>query len=328
MTQSEETPAEPIPAQPVQPTEATEVIQTSEATEVIQTAAATEVIQTAAATEVIQTAETVQTTQPTPVLDSAAVPAVPVVPAPGPEQFAAPPLIPGQPVVPVPSPEELAAAAAKKAKRRTIFAKSAVLALPAIALVALLVGAGTEASSLSTKNTAASTAAKAANATSGLAAQLHAAQSAADASILVDPGCEAAESKTTLTVMNKFYTDSNTLDKAEAGTDYNAVLSAANTWINDMQTLSTDLQGDAALSSRTSVKSAIGAITGDLGVVISSMQSAISGNFTTSTNNSFIAAANRIDAETTAADTLCGGTTLSSGSTSSSSGSGSGTTSA
>jgi hypothetical protein len=325
MTQSEETPAEPIPAQPVQPTEATEVIQTSEATEVIQTAAATEVIQTAAATEVIQTAETVQTTQPTSVLDSAAVP---VVPAPGPEQFAAPPLIPGQPVVPVPSPEELAAAAAKKAKRRTIFAKSAVLALPAIALVALLVGAGTEASSLSTKNTAASTAAKAANATSGLAAQLHAAQSAADASILVDPGCEAAESKTTLTVMNKFYTDSNTLDKAEAGTDYNAVLSAANTWINDMQTLSTDLQGDAALSSRTSVKSAIGAITGDLGVVISSMQSAISGNFTTSTNNSFIAAANRIDAETTAADTLCGGTTLSSGSTSSSSGSGSGTTSA
>jgi hypothetical protein len=138
----------------------------------------------------------------------------------------------------------------------------------------------------------------------------------------------ATESKSTLTVMTKFYTDSTTLIKAEAGTDYNAFFTAANTWINDMQTLSTNLQQDAALSSRASVKSAVGAITSDLGVVISGMQSAISGNLTTSTNNSFVAASNRIDAESTAVDTLCGGTTLSTGSTGSSSSGGSGTTSA
>ncbi|HET9169502.1 MAG TPA: hypothetical protein VFN97_08695 [Actinospica sp.] len=251
-----------------------------------------------------------------------AAPAAPLQPAgPEPVQFAAP--------VPEPSAEELAAAAEKKAKRRRVFAKSAALAVPALALVGLLIGTGIEANAFTTKDNAASTAAKAANVADGLVGQLRAAQSAADASILVDPGCVAAESKTTASLEDKFLTDSDRLLNAEKGTSYSAFMVAANAYVNDLQSLSTNLQQDAALSKRQVFKSAMGTVTGDLGVVISAMQTILAGNVASSTLDSLDAAANRMDGDSTAVDTLCGGDTLTGGSGSSSSGgSGSGTTSA
>jgi hypothetical protein len=234
----------------------------------------------------------------------------------------------GAPGFPLPGPDEQAAEAkaAKKAKRRTVFAKSAVLAVPALALVALLVGTGLESSSLSNKYSAASTAAKAANVAGGLAAQLHAAQSAADASILVDPGCEAVESKATANELDKFYADTTKLLDAENGNSASAFFSAINKYIDDMQSLSTSLQQDAALSSRPSVKAAVSAVTSDLGVVIAFMQDALAGNYSTSKQDHADAATNRMDADGTALDTVCGGSTL--GDTAGSSSGGTGTTSA
>jgi hypothetical protein len=229
-----------------------------------------------------------------------------------------------------PSPEELAAVAAKKAKRRRVFAKTLVLAVPAVALVSLLVVSSTEAGNLSTKTMAASDAAKAANVADGLVAQLRAAQSAADASILVDPGCVAVESKATASLEDKFLSDLDALINAEKGNSYSAFTTAANSYINDLQSLTTTLQQDAALSKRSSFKSAISTLTGDFGVVISAMQSALTGDLTTSAFNSLEAAGNRVEGDSTTIDTLCGGDTLNGGSSGSSGsgGSGSGTTSA
>lgn len=238
------------------------------------------------------------------------------------------------PGFPVPNPEEQALAAATEAKaarkavRRMLFAKSAALAVPALALVGLMVGTGLEASGLSNKYSAASTAAETANVAGGLAAQLHAAQSAADASILVDPGCVAVESTATANELNKFYGDINTLLDAEKGNSVTAFLSAINKYIDDMQALSTSMQQDAALSSRSAVKSAVGAVTGDLGAVIHFMQDALAGNYSTSSQDGADAATNRIEADGTALDAVCGGSTLGDTAGSSSAGNGSGTTSA
>jgi hypothetical protein len=161
----------------------------------------------------------------------------------------------------------------------------------------------------------------------GLVAQLRAAQSAADASILVDPGCTAIESKTTEKLESKLLTDDTNLANAEKGTDYSAFVSALNNYINDIQTISTDMQQDAALSSRSNLKSAVSTFTGDLNVVISAMQSLLAGNYSTTLDNNVNAALNRMDGDGTAVDTICGSTALS-GTGSSSSSSGSGTTSA
>jgi hypothetical protein len=217
------------------------------------------------------------------------------------------------PVVPALSPEEQAAAAAKKAKRRMLFAKSTALAVPAVVLVALLVGTSIEAGALSTKITAASTAAKSATAAGGLVAPLHAAQAAAEASILVDAGCLATESQATASLETKLTTDANNLGTAEQGTSLSAFTAASNKYINDLQTFSTDLQQDAALTSRASLKTAIGALTSDFSVAISAMQDALSGNFSTKTENSLDAAATRMDGDATAVDTMCGGDTLNGG---------------
>jgi hypothetical protein len=218
----------------------------------------------------------------------------------------------------VPSLEELAFAGTVKAKRGPLVAKSATLALSAVALVGLLVVTGTQVSDLSTKTSAASTAAKAATSAGGLAAQLRTAQSAAEASILVDTGCVATESSATTAAMTKLVAESNALISAEQGNSVSTFISATDKYINGLQALQTDLQQDAALSHRTSVKTAVAAFTGDLGVVISAMQGALAGNFSTSVQNSVEAAATRLDGDATAVDTLCGGNTLSAGSTSSS----------
>jgi hypothetical protein len=237
---------------------------------------------------------------------------------------------PGPEAEPEPDPysEELAAAAAaKKARRRGIFAKSAVLAVPALVLVALLVATGLQASDLSNKTAAASTAAEAATAADALAGQLHAAESAAEASILVDAGCVAVESEPMQQVENKLVADGNSLDKASAGTSFSAFATAANHYINDLQTFSTDLQQDAALSKRASVTTAVGSVTSDLKVVISTMQDLLGGEFSDSVMSKFNAAANRMDGDATAVDAMCGGSTLN-GSSGSSVGSGSGNVSA
>ena len=299
MTQSEETPAQ----NPAEPTPAEVPAPAAPAEPVPAAAAPVEPAQAVAPAETVQVA--------------ALVP-----PAADPTQAAVPAF------APVLTPEELAAAAAKKAKRRTVFAKTAALALPAIALVALLAGTGIEANGLTSKTDSASTAAKAANVADGMVAQLRAAQAAADASILVDPGCIAVESKATATFEDKFFNDNTALINAEKGTSYPAFVAAANDYVNDLQRLTTTLQQDAALSKRQVFKSAIGTVTSDLGVVISSMQSTLAGNFSDSTLNSLSAAASRMDGDSTAVDTLCGGTTLTSGSNSSAGSTGTGTTSA
>lgn len=279
MTQSEEIPAEPIPAQPAPPA------------------------QPAQPSEFPQ-----QSGAPAP------MPTEPVYAAPAQAEY---PLAAAE--IPPLSPEEQAAAAAKKAKRRMLFAKSAVLAVPAVALVSLLVVSSLEASALSTKTTAASTAAKAATAAGGLVPDLHAAQSAAEASILVDAGCVAAESLATGHLETKLLADGKNLDTASNGTSFSAFTIAVNDYVNDLQALSTDLQQDAALSSRASVKTAINTVNSDLRVVISTMQDALAGNFSVSAENKFNAAANRMDGDGTAVDTLCGGSTLEEGGSDSSS---------
>lgn len=212
---------------------------------------------------------------------------------------------------------EQAPAEAGTSNRRTLLAKSAALAVPAIALVGLLVVTGLQVSSLSAKTSAASTAAKAATSAGPLADQLRAAQSAAQASILVDAGCVATESDATATAITNLSTATNALLTAEKGDNLGAFLSAAEKYINSLQTFSTDLQQDAALSHRTSVTSAITAVVNDLHVVISAMQGALAGDFSTSTQHSLDAAATRVDGDTTAVDTLCGGHTLSASSSSS-----------
>jgi hypothetical protein len=265
----------------------------------------------------VEPTEPIQPTEPTPV--QAAYPA----PAP---MAAAPVPLPAA-VLP-PSPEELAAAAAKKAKRRMVFAKSAVLALPAVALVGLLVVTSIEASDLSNKTLAASTAAKSATVASGLDVDLHAAQSAAQSSILVDAGCLAAESSTTAQLGNKLFADDKALADASNGTSVTAFMTAATNYLRDVQALSTNLQQDAALSNRSSVKTAIGAFTGDMSHVITDMQDALAGNFGTSVANDFNSVANRLITDGSAVDTLCGGTTLEDGSGSSSTGNSNGSTNA
>ena len=297
MTQPEETPAEPIPAQPVQPAQP------------------------------FQAPQPTQPFQP-PQPSGEPAPAWTQQAAADPNQQPQYAAVPAPAYIPVPSPEERAAAAAKKAKRRGLFAKSAILAVPAIALVSLLVVTSIQANALSTKTTAASTAAKTATAAGGLVAQLHSAQSAAEASILVDAGCVAAESKTTGDLETKLDTDIDTLSTAENGTSYSAFTTAANNYINDLQAISTDLQQDAALTSRASLKSAIGALTADLGVVIAAMQEAMSGSLSTSAENNLDTVSNRMDGDATAVDTMCGGTTLGDTGSGSSSTSGNGTTSA
>ena len=307
MTQSEEFPAEPIPAQPTEPVEPTESVQASEPAQSVPP------VQPSGPAQSVPPAQ--PSGEPAPMWGQPADPAA----AQAGYVLAATAAVTAGPVL---SPEEQAAAAAKKAKRRTLFAKSAILAVPAVALVSLLVVTGIQASSLSTKTTAASTAAKSANAASGLVAQLHAAESAGEASILVDAGCVAAESQATANLENKVEATSNALGTAENGTSLTAFVTAVNNYINSLQAMSTNLQQDAALSSRASVKTALGAVTGDLGVAISAMQSVLAGSLTTSAQNNLNTVLNRMDGDATAVDTMCGGDTLN-GSSNSTSGSGS-----
>jgi hypothetical protein len=286
MTQPDETFGQPVPAQPTEPVQPTQPTESAQPTEPVQPA---------------QAAEPVQPTEPAPF---------------GSEPPAAPTAEAGYAFAPaggfpVADPaEQAAAAAAKKARRRGIFVKSAVLTVPALVLVALLAATGVEANHLTTKTTAASTAAKAANVADALAGQLQAVQSAAEASILVDAGCVAVESQATDKLENKLLTDGSALDKAAGGNSLSAYAAAVNHYTNDLQTLSTDLQQDAALSKRSSVTSAVGALTGDLKVVISSMQDMLGGDFSNSLMSNFESAANRMEGDATAVDTLCGGSTL------------------
>jgi len=214
---------------------------------------------------------------------------------------------------PMPSPEELAAAAAKKAKRRAVFAKSAIIAVPAIVLVALLAGTSIEAGAYTSKSNAAATAAKAATAASGLSDPLTEANAAAQGSILVDGGCVAVESQATTNFETKLYKDSDNLDKTVNGSSLTAYIKAVDTYIHDLQAFSTGLQQDAALSKRDTVKTAVGLVSKDIGVIISAMQAAESGDFSNSVFNRLDATANRIDGDSTAVDTMCGGTILDGG---------------
>lgn len=349
MTQSDEVPGQPVPAQPTEPAQAAESVQATEA------AQATELIQVAEQAQATEPAQAVQPTGPAQAAApaqfaapaQAAEPAQFAAPAPAaepaqatenaqPAQFAAP-AQPAQPfAAPAPTatdpmyaatqagyplggapagfpmldPEAQAAAAAKKAKRRGIFVKSVVLAVPAVVLIALLAATSIKAGALSTKTNDASTAAKSATTAGKLSTQLHAAQSAAEASILVDPGCVAIESQATQKLGDALVADGNSLDKAASGTSFAAFSAAANHYINDLQALSTDLQQDAALSKRASLNTAVGAVTGDLKVLISSMQALLGGDISTSTENKFDAAANRMNGDATAVDTMCGGSIL------------------
>lgn len=334
MTQSDEVPGQPVPAQPTEPAQAAESVQPTEA------AQATELIQVAEQAQATEPAQAVQPTGPA----QAAEPAQFAAPAPAaepaqatetaqPAQFAAPaqpfaapaptatdpmyaatqagyPLGGAPAGFPMLDPEAQAAAAAKKAKRRGIFVKSVVLAVPAVVLIALLAATSIKAGALSTKTNDASTAAKSATTAGKLSTQLHAAQSAAEASILVDPGCVAIESQATQKLGDALVADGNSLDKAASGTSFAAFSAAANHYINDLQALSTDLQQDAALSKRASLNTAVGAVTGDLKVLISSMQALLGGDISTSTENKFDAAANRMNGDATAVDTMCGGSIL------------------
>lgn len=228
--------------------------------------------------------------------------------------------------VTMPSPHEQAVAEAGngngKAKTRALLAKYTTLVALAAALVGLLVVTSLQVVDLSTKTSAASAAAKAATSAGGMAAQLRTAQSAAEASILVDAGCTATESPATTDAITKVVAEGSALISAEKGTSLNAFISAADKYINGLQVLSTDLQQDASLSRRASVKTAVTAVVGDLDVTISAMQDALAGNFGTSEQNNLGAAATRIGGDATAVDTLCGGDTLSTGSNSSGGGSG------
>lgn len=214
---------------------------------------------------------------------------------------------------PMPSPEEQAAAAAKKAKRRSIFAKSAILAVPAVALVALLVGTSVEYSAFTSKHNDAATAAKSANQAGNLAAPLKEAESAAQSSILVDAGCVAVESQATTDFETKVGKDDDALAKAENGSSISAYLSAVDKYVSDLQAFSTALQQDGALSSRSSVKSAVDTVAKDLGVFISTMQAAESGNLSNSALDRLDSTVSRMDGDTTAVDSMCGGTILNGG---------------
>jgi len=336
MTQPDEVPGQPVPAQPTEPAQAAESVQPTEAAQAAaEPAQATELIQVAEQAQATEQAQAVQPTEPA----QFAAPAQAAEPAQAtetaqPAQFAAPaqpfaapaptatdpmyasatqagyPLAAGPAGFPMPDPEAQAAAAAKKAKRRGIFVKSVVLAVPAVVLIALLAATSIKAGALSTKTNDASTAAKSATTAGKLSTQLHAAQSAAEASILVDPGCVAIESQATEKLGNALVADGNSLDKAASGTSFAAFGAAANHYINDLQALSTDLQQDAALSKRASLNTAVGAVTGDLKVLISSMQALLGGDISTSTENKFDAAANRMNGDATAVDTMCGGSIL------------------
>jgi hypothetical protein len=336
--QTTQTPLPPQPVAPAQPTEPTQQIQAAPASG-------------PQAAEPTQPIAPAQPTEPTQQLQPAAPatgsgPLVPPPPAPlvAPAPVPAPAPAWGQPApvdpalqgvavvgavpgVPVLSPEEQAAVEAKKAKRRMLFAKTAVLAVPAIALVGLLIGTSVETSALTNKTNTASTAAKAANAAKDLVTQLRAAQSAADASILVDPGCVAIESKATASLETKWLADLDNLIKVEGGTDYSALDAALGTYISDLQALSTAIQQDAALSTRPSLKTTVSSFTGDLGVQISTLQTERAGGYSTALSNSYTSAVDRMDSDGTAVDTLCGGSTLN-GTGSSSSSSGNSTTSA
>lgn len=230
------------------------------------------------------------------------------------------------PGIPILSPQEQVAVAARKAKRRTLFAKSAILAVPGVVLVSLLIVTGLQVSALSTKTASASTAAASANAAAALAAQLRAAESAAEDSILVDAGCVAVESPATSDVEDKLSAATDALAEAEDGNDFGDFSAAADDYVNALQSLSTDLQQDAALSKRAAVKTAIGTVTSDLRVVIATMQDDLAGDFSTSAEDRFNAVANRLDGDATAVDTLCGGSTLDGGPSSSGDSGGSGGT--
>lgn len=324
MTQPEETPAEPVPAQPTEPEQSAQSTQPTQPTEAAQPEQPAEPTQPLDAAQPAEPEQAAQA-QPEPQLqaqpqeqpaDSAqpsaetvVVWAQPADPNPAQGEFA-----PAAPDVPVLSPEEqaaaVAAAAAKKAKRRGVFAKSAILAVPAVLLVALLVGAGIEVSGLSTKTDDASTAAKSAVAAAGLTTQLHAAESAAQASILVDPGCVAIEGSNTSQLESKLIDDVTALDKAANGTDYDTFVSASDTYINDLQSLSTSLQQDAALSKRSSLQSTVASFTGDLKILISTSQELMDGDTSNSVLNTVDNTATKMAGDATAVDTMCGGDTL------------------
>ena len=214
---------------------------------------------------------------------------------------------------PMPSPEEQAAAAEKKAKRRSVIGKSVIIAVPAVLLIALLAGTSVEASAYTSKTNDASTAAKAATAAGGLVTPLKGADSAAQNSILVDAGCVAVESQATTDLENKLEKDSENLDNLPSSASLNALLSATDKYLHDLQAFSTALGQDAALSKRSTVKTAIGQVSKDLGVVISAMQEIESGNFSDSTFSHLETTGNRIDGDSTAVDTMCGGTILNGG---------------
>ncbi|WP_034263352.1 hypothetical protein [Actinospica robiniae] len=283
MTQPEEFPAEPAPAQPAQPAQPAETPQPPVPAEWAQQAQAPQ-------------------QQP----DAAQVQAwpQPVDPAVQAAAFA---------YTQMPSPEEQAAAAAKKAKRRSVFAKSAILAVPALALVALLVGTSVESSSFTSKHNDATAAAKAADQGGNLAAPLKAAESAAQNSILVDAGCVAVESQATTDFETKVGKDDDALAKADQGNSISAYLAAVDKYVSDLQGFSTALEQDGALSSRSSVKAAVDTVAKDLGVFISTMQAAETGNLSNNALNQLDSAVSRMDADTTAVDSMCGGTILNGG---------------
>lgn len=223
---------------------------------------------------------------------------------------------------PILSPEEQAAeeqaaderAAEEKARRRRLFARTASLAVPGVLLVALLAGTGVEFASLSSKNTAASTAAKSANVVSGMASQLTVADSAAQESILVDPGCLAAESQTSDDLVSKLSADNEAMSKAVNGGSVDAFVSAVRQGIDDEQGIVTDLQQDAALSSRANVKSTIGSFIGDLHEIITDEQSLIGPGLTESRVDTLVgnldSSISRAQTDGTAVDNLCGGGAL------------------
>ena len=123
----------------------------------------------------------------------------------------------------------------------------------------------------------------------------------------------AVESQATKDFETKIGKDDDALAKADEGTSLSAYFSAVDKYVTDLQAFSTALQQDGALSSRSSVKSALATVSKDLGVLISTMQQAETGNVSQSALDKFDTTVSRMDGDTTAVDSMCGGTTLNDG---------------
>ncbi|MGH3257634.1 MAG: hypothetical protein ACRDOU_19965 [Streptosporangiaceae bacterium] len=115
-----------------------------------------------------------------------------------------------------------------------------------------------------------------------------------------DPGCLAAENDARV-LTSKITADDNAINRDEGNTS--AERTDIQRFISDTQTLQSELNAARAEAHHQSVQAKIGAMSTDLGIVVSSLQAVQRGD--TSKVSQLDAAAGRLQGDGTAIDSIC-----------------------